>query len=66
MTFLVFLATWHVERADFFSMEMKSLYYWNCGKQECFSEVYMGNVGLLWFWKFFQILTIEMYPCAIA
>jgi len=25
---------------------MKSLYYWTCGNQEYFPEVYMGNPGL--------------------
>jgi len=45
--FLVFLATWHIEQAEIILKGMKSLYYWACGKQNCFSEVYMGNVGLL-------------------
>ena len=27
----------------FVEIERESLYYWTCGKQECFSEVYMGN-----------------------
>jgi hypothetical protein len=25
-------------------IEMEFWYYWICGKQECFSEVYMGNL----------------------
>jgi len=41
-----FYAAGHVEPAGIFiDLEMKSVYYWTCGKQEYFREMYMGGSG---------------------